>query len=224
MVPAGTFVPMALRLTLLLLCLSFLAACSTHQRVADTGLLQKRKFRPGWDLALFERGTAVAPRQPMIRNSEPLPLRLALRQVAPAEVEAQAPLASLARIPALPERLIHPPITALPLLRIQPAAEPVAELVPEAPRVEDPPVAKRWNRLAVPALLASLGSIAIGLFTTSTLGLLLAVVGAILLAGISLRQIRMRDEGGKGFALAALILALLAALATAIAIAVVGFV
>ena len=83
---------------------------------------------------------------------------------------------------------------------------------------------KRWNRLAVPAFVVSLGAVALALFTTSTIAVIAALVVALVLAGISIRQIRWREEAGKGFAMAALMIAVIAAIATAMVTAVVGFV
>jgi hypothetical protein len=45
-----------------------------------------------------------------------------------------------------------------------------------------------------------------------------------MLSGISIKQIRWREERGKGFAVAALVIAVMASIATAIVTAVVGFV
>lgn len=83
---------------------------------------------------------------------------------------------------------------------------------------------KRWNRLAVPAFVVSLGAVALALFTTSTIAVIAALVVALVLAGISVRQIRWREERGKGFAIAALMIAVIAAIGTAMVTAVVGFV
>jgi hypothetical protein len=83
---------------------------------------------------------------------------------------------------------------------------------------------KRWNRLAVPAFVVSLGAVALALFTTSTIAVIAALVVALVLAGISIHQIRWREEGGKGFAIAALMIAVIAAIVTAMVTAVVGFV
>ena len=83
---------------------------------------------------------------------------------------------------------------------------------------------KKWNRLAVPTLVSAVSIIALAIFTTSTTAVILAAITTLVLGGISLRQIRRREEAGKGFALVGLILGLIATLITAMAIAVVGFV
>ena len=97
---------------------------------------------------------------------------------------------------------------------LQPASTDQEDLMPR----------KRWNRLAVPAFVVSLGAVALALFTTSTIAVIAALVVALVLAGISIRQIRWREEGGKGFAIAALMIAVIAAIVTAMVTAVVGFV
>ncbi|MFN9325816.1 MAG: hypothetical protein ACK6A5_10565 [Flavobacteriales bacterium] len=83
---------------------------------------------------------------------------------------------------------------------------------------------RRWNRLAVPAFVVALGAVALALFTTSTIAVIAALGVAFVLSGISIKQIRWREERGKGFAVAALVIAVMASIATAIVTAVVGFV
>jgi hypothetical protein len=78
--------------------------------------------------------------------------------------------------------------------------------------------------LAVPAFVVALGAVALALFTTSTIAVIAALVVAFVLSGISIKQIRWREERGKGFAVAALVIAVMASIATAIVTAVVGFV
>jgi len=86
----------------------------------------------------------------------------------------------------------------------------------------DPVVKKPWNKLAIPAFFVSMVAVAIGFFTTSTITVIGVVVLAMVLSGLSLHQIRWREERGKGFALIALVLAVIAALVTAMIIAVSG--
>jgi lysylphosphatidylglycerol synthetase-like protein (DUF2156 family) len=83
---------------------------------------------------------------------------------------------------------------------------------------------KRWNRLAIPAFVLALLTVFLALFTVSTTAVILVAAATIVLAGVSLKQIRREEQAGKGFALAALIIGLIAALITAISIIVVGFV
>lgn len=115
---------------------------------------------------------------------------------------------------------------------VPPRAEPTKQCIirEEAMREATPPVhededqenlmpKKRWNRLAIPALLAALGTICLGLFTSSTYAVLGSIFVTLLLAGISLRRIRLHEEGGKGFAFAALMIGVIAAVVTALTIA-----
>ena len=50
-----------------------------------------------------------------------------------------------------------------------------------------------------------------------------AAIATVVVAGISLKQIRRREEAGKGFALIGLIIGLLASLITVVAVASYGF-
>lgn len=77
---------------------------------------------------------------------------------------------------------------------------------------------KRWNGLAIPAFLAGLATIALG-FSTNLPALAGAVVLTLVLAGWSIARIRRREQAGKGFAMAALLIGVFAGLLTAIAIA-----
>jgi len=70
----------------------------------------------------------------------------------------------------------------------------------------------------------ALGAVALALFTTSTIAVIAALIVAFVFSAISIKQIRWRDERGKGFAVAALVIAVMASIATAIVTAVVGFV
>lgn len=80
------------------------------------------------------------------------------------------------------------------------------------------PEEKRWNRLAVPAFVAALGAVAAGFGTN--LWLLAGLVAlTLVLAAWSIARIRRRDQAGKGFAMAALVIGVLAALLTAISVA-----
>lgn len=128
---------------------------------------------------------------------------------------------SLERPPSVPGSVVR--IRSTDALAIPNSTRPVQ---PTAVQEEDENLMprKKLNFLAIPAFVFALGALGLGLFTTSTIAVIVAAVLAILLAGLSIRRIRSREQGGKGFALMALLLGLLALLATAIAVAVVGFV
>lgn len=81
---------------------------------------------------------------------------------------------------------------------------------------------KRWNALSVPAFVTALATVAAGLLTTATALVLGGVLLTLLLAGLSIRRIRVKDQAGKGFAIAALVVGVFAAVLTAITIAAYG--
>ena len=77
---------------------------------------------------------------------------------------------------------------------------------------------KRWNALAVPAFVVGLGTVALG-FGSSIWLLIAGIVVTLVLAGLSMRGIRRREQAGKGFAFGAIMIGVIAALLTAISIA-----
>lgn len=98
------------------------------------------------------------------------------------------------------------------------AAAPIAPASREEPAQENLMPKKRWNRLAVPAFIAAAGTVYLGLTTTSAFVVIAAILVTLTLAGISLKRIRTHRQSGKGFAFAALMIGLFAALLTAISI------
>lgn len=88
--------------------------------------------------------------------------------------------------------------------------------LPDEP--EDTTQKKPMNRLAPVVFITAIAAIGLGLTTTNTLGVIILVLVTFILAAISIRQIRSRDMGGKGFAIIGLVLAVMTAVATAIAI------
>lgn len=120
------------------------------------------------------------------------------------------------------------PIATAPFVRASESpvcAEKTSTVVSSAPVHAMPPEQenlmpkKRWNRLAVPAFVAALGTVYLGLFTGSTYAVIAGLFVTLMLAGFSLRQIRHREEAGKGFAFAALMIGVIATLITALTIA-----
>jgi hypothetical protein len=83
---------------------------------------------------------------------------------------------------------------------------------------------KRWNRLAIPAFVLAGATLYIALTSVQTTLVLLLAGLTLLVAGIALRRIRNREQAGKGFALIALLVGVIALLLTSVAIAVYGFV
>lgn len=109
--------------------------------------------------------------------------------------------------------------------------KPAGNVPNSAPELEkDPPPQenlmpkKKWNHWAIPAFLVGLTTLYLGFFTTGTIAVLVGAAVTIALAGIALRRGRTHELAGKGFAITALMLGVLATLVTVIAIAVVGFI
>lgn len=118
-----------------------------------------------------------------------------------------------------------PLVTSIsPVVRMVPTAmtEASAATEPHSPQDENLMPKKRWNRVAVPAFVAALGTVYLGLFTSGAYAVIGALLVTLVLAGISLRTIRKKEQAGKGFAFAALMIGVIAALVTALTIAYYG--
>ncbi|MEO8590125.1 MAG: DUF4190 domain-containing protein [Flavobacteriales bacterium] len=206
---------------LLFACVILLSACTTDRHVVTGGLIQKRKYRPGWNVDLGFRNdrTPVTNRTTVERM---IPVRrvhnkalVAAQERSIAVVRTSAPItASIA-----PLRIVHP-LTRLHLLR--------AAILPERIMAtqdgeENLMPKKKWNVLAVPVFVLALGSLTLGFLTTSTLAVLLAAVVTVALGAIALRHIRSHDEAGKGFALIGFIIGLFVLLFVGISIATAGW-
>lgn len=76
---------------------------------------------------------------------------------------------------------------------------------------------KRWNAVAVPAFVAALGAVALG-FGTNLWLLGGAIVLTFILSAWSIARIRRKEQAGKGFTIAALIIGVLTALLTLMSI------
>lgn len=191
--------------------------CAGGPRRVSEGWLQKRQHRPGWHLDLDARSDLAVRR---VTRLEHLDLRIPDLTMGKASCERH-PLPSrmdpgsviVMRASAASASRASAEVGAGDLL-VRSVSTDQEDLMPR----------KRWNRLAVPAFVVSLGAVALALFTTSTIAVIAALVVAMVLAGISIRQIRWREEAGKGFAMAALMIAVIAAIVTAMVTAVVGFV
>lgn len=78
---------------------------------------------------------------------------------------------------------------------------------------------KKWNHWAIPSFLASLGTVFLAFTTLELLVVTIGIVVTLTLAGIALRRGRVHELAGKGFAIAALLIGVLAALITVISVA-----
>lgn len=210
-----------------LLPLLLLTACANDKSVVHNSPFQKRTLRPGWhvDLSLGRERKAV--QEPQERSPTLAPALLDAR----IEVSSGSTLVPLGAEATLPPRRETGPMTPVSAELASISFPANATNIPGV-AFPDPPLQeqvdtvprKRWNRLAIPAFVLALVTIFLALFTLSTTAVILVAAGTIVLAGVSLKQIRREEQAGKGFALAALIIGLIAALITAISIIVVGFV
>ncbi len=210
-----------------LLLVLLLTACANDKSVVRNSPFQKRSLRPGWHVDLSLGRERKAMQVPHERSPTLAPALLDARIVVPSgstllplSTEATFPLrqetgpitpesAELARF-SFPANATNAPGVAVP-------DPPLQEQVDSMPK-------KRWNRLAIPAFVLALLTVFLALFTVSTTAVILVAAATIVLAAVSLKQIRREDQAGKGLALAALIIGLIAALITAISIIAVGFV
>ena len=189
----------------------------------ETGFLQKRKHLPGWHLSIFQKERSV-PRSSVKYD------RIAADPIdnVHEKEEGSGPSASISlNSGAGSVQRPKPKTEAVP---VKSEAKPAIQLETISDRAENGPEQeqeipkKKWNKFAIPAFLAALVTIYLGFFGTSTVAVIIALGVTFILSGISLRQIRSRDEAGKGFALAALMIGVIAAVATAIVTYAIGFI
>ena len=208
---------------LLAVCIVLITACSTDRHVVTGGLIQKRKYRPGWHMDLdfrndqpsnTHRSTAI---RLMARNSANTRAVIDVFERPLAFAKDREPItASIAPVRPMRTRasMRHQVREVLtPLRKADSALDGEENLMPK----------KKWNMLAVPVLVLALGTVALAFLVPSTLAVLVAGALTVVLGAISLRHIRSHDEAGKGFALTGFIIALFALLFTGISIAAYGF-
>ena len=205
-----------------------LYGCASDRTVVHGGAFQKRKHRPGWHVDLGRRDDKSTARNVITPRSRSVDqtTRLAIRRPAtPVTTSVRTPLSLTFTVPVAHTSaadLTRPQSSSTGRSESELGIAAPAQLDQNGP--EDLMPKKRWNQLAIPAFILALFTIYLGLFTLGTTAVIVAAVITIVVAGISLRHIRKREQAGKGFALAALIIGLIAALVTAITIAVVGFI
>ncbi len=78
---------------------------------------------------------------------------------------------------------------------------------------------KKWNHWAIPSFLAALATVFLAFTTLEFIAVIVGIVVTLTLAGIALRRGRVHELAGKGFAIAALLIGVLAALVTVISVA-----
>lgn len=206
---------------LFLSCAILLGACTTDRQVVTGGLIQKRKYRPGWNVDLgFRNDRTPTAHRTIVERMAPVH-RVHDRKLVPAQERSIAVMRTSAPITAstAPVRIAHP-LSRPHLLR--------AVILPESITAtqdgeENLMPKKKWNVLAVPVFVLALGSLTLGFLTTSTLAVLLAAVVTVALGAITLRHIRSHDEAGKGFALIGFIIGLFVLLFVGISTATTGW-
>lgn len=193
--------------------------CGTGRAVMGDGPIQKRRFRPGWHVDVARRSGPADTHRTDVDHQ-----LLAFRPVVWPVADPLIADPATVPLPVGPATVDHPTsdhrgkavsglVTQAPEKVLEPEQD---EQVDERPK-------KAWNHWALPSLGAALGTVALGLFGTSTVAVIIAVVTTLVLASTALRRGRKNDLAGKGFALAAMILGMIAAIATLAVIAVVGF-
>jgi hypothetical protein len=187
-------------------------SCSTRRGAVQEGRFQKRMHQRGWHVDLHGGRTdavrAQAERRMHVREAP----------IAPAMPAPDQRLsASVAVIDVPGTTAEHAPgrsvITTNTHIPIQPTLP-----VDSVDLDENLMPRKKWNALAVPAFVVGLGTVALG-FGSSIWLLIAGIVFTLVLAGLSMRGIRRREQAGKGFAFGAIMIGVIAALLTAISIA-----
>lgn len=174
--------------------------------------------------ASFRHEGRVRELGPGLKQSDPLERTavLPLSDAVPSPIHEQSdrtePEASLYVVVGLPPRAVSPVARPLPTSA---DVTPVA-VDPQVKQEENLMPRKKWNKLAIPAFLAALGTVYLGLFTSGVYAVIGALLVTLVLAGFSLRTIRKQEQAGKGFAFAALMIGVIAALVTALTIAYYG--
>ncbi|MFZ1693271.1 MAG: DUF4190 domain-containing protein [Flavobacteriales bacterium] len=204
-----------MRLVLLFLVIASLAlGCSSSRDSVHEARFQKRQHLRGWQLDLSARRHPIALQRTHLRMLTPrASLEARITPVAERELFA-------AHEPA-PVLVLAPHRAPVQAPRVPTVTEDQAlDSFPERDREEEDEnimPRKRWNWLAIPAFLAALGTIVLG-FSTNLWALIGAIVLTLVLAGWSIARIRRRNQAGKGFAMAALMIGVFAAVLTAIAV------
>ncbi|MBK8226031.1 MAG: DUF4190 domain-containing protein [Flavobacteriales bacterium] len=199
--------------TVMLFSVLLLMACSGSRSTVQERRIQHRRHSNGWHIDLDARR-----REPRTRIRD-LESRHANLPVLAPTVEERAPITAAAT-PAPPftatladQRAIKEAVRRTQLTGLPTALKPVIR------QEEDENIMprKKWNALAVPAFASGVSAIVLG-FGTNLWLLIGAIVLTLVLAGWSIKRIRRREQAGKGFAIAALLIGVFAALLTIMSI------
>ncbi len=194
------------------LLLLLLASCGSTRKTVQEGMFQRRTLKTGWHVDLHRSGHE--------RNTHERIEKLhVLRRATDhhVAVATERPLASTEVVTAAKP---HP---STGIVSIDAGRTEVMTTQGSMPRLqqetdEQVTPTKEMNKLAIPAFVLALLTIGAG-FTLQSVGAVAAmVVATVVLAAVALKQIRTREQRGKGFALVALIIGLIAALFTTLVI------
>ncbi len=199
---------------LLPLIILFAFGCGMQQDVVQEGRFQKRTHRRGWHIDLHRNTsendrTAMRMREIKVRSMvHPSPL-LAIDDRLLATTNAGPGFIASPR-PSRTTALVHGEgvWSARSSIALADVQEEEENLMPR----------KKLNALAIPALVMALVTVGLG-FSQNLWLLVGAIVVTLVLVALSMRRIRRYEQGGKGFAFAALMIGVLAALLTALSIA-----
>lgn len=185
-----------------------LLGCGSSRESVHEARFQKRKHLNGWQLDLRARHED-APQPARLKKMVPLAAPQAVLESA----EEREPIASSGYAPAA-MMAPHSKADQKPL-RVDEELDPV----PAEQQEEDENLMprKKWNAVAVPAFISALGTIALG-FGTNLWLLVGAIALTFILCAWSIARIRRKEQAGKGFTVAALIIGVLAALLTLMSI------
>ena len=217
--------------SLLLLIMLLISGCGTRKGFSGEGRLVKRTLRPGWHVDLGSRKNGLAPstaaRVARPNTAEDRPIRITDRIV---QNGAENMLASTGKQIPLVEaaaRSFRTRTEVLPDPGALTAAQPELQTTLSKDEGTTDPVnlmpKKKWNHWAIPSFLAALGTVFLAFTTLEFVAVIVGIVITLTLAGIALRRGRVHELAGKGFAIAALLIGVLAALVTVISLASYGF-
>ena len=203
--------------------LLLIIGCGTSKEFAGDGRFVKRSLRPGWHVDLG------------IRKNRAHPPTLA-RETQPNVIENQWNRTYDRSTPCDSDEMLASTGNQVPLaeeypnsLRSGTVTDPQLEWLAtnsntdQVTEQEDLMPKKKWNHWAIPSLLAALATVFLAFTTLEFIAVIVGIVVTLTFAGIALRRGRVHELAGKGFAIAALLIGVLAALVTVISVASYGF-
>lgn len=185
-----------------------LLACTGSRESVHESRFQKRRHVNGWHLDLHAR-QADAPQR--FRLKALVPRTAPVSGSAP--IQEREPIASAKGDPAV----INAPQLVEQEERMRAIPSTTAARTEQQEEDENLMPRKKWNAVAVPAFVSALGTVALG-FGTNLWLLVGAIALTFILCAWSIARIRRKEQAGKGFTMAALIIGVLSALLTLMSI------